>query len=129
MKKTPLLTGLELELMQQIWKNEDVSVEFLRKQLANNGRSLALPSIRTMLSILQKKGFVTRRQVSRAYVYNALIAADEFQHSFVKDAVNRAFSGSAAGLVTALLNRELISESELHQIKEMISDYEGGKKK
>ena len=54
MKKTPLLTGLELELMQIIWKNEDVSVEFLRQQLADSGRPLALPSIRTMLTILKK---------------------------------------------------------------------------
>lgn len=129
MKKTPLLTGLELELMQIIWKNKDVSVEFLRQQLADSGRSLALPSIRTMLTILKKKGFVTRRQISRAHVYNALIKADEFQHSFVRDALNRAFYGSATGLVTALLNRELVSKGELNQIKKMISDYEGSKKK
>lgn len=129
MKKTPLLTGLELELMQIIWKNKDVSVEFLRQQLADSGRSLALPSIRTMLAILKKKGFVTRRQISRAYVYNALIKADEFQHSFISDALNRAFYGSATGLVTALLNRELVSKGELNQIKKMISDYEGSKKK
>lgn len=129
MKKTPLLTDLELELMQIIWKNKDVSVEFLRQQLADSGRSLALPSIRTMLTILKKKGFVTRRQISRAHVYNALIKADEFQHSFVRDALNRAFYGSATGLVTALLNRELVSKGELNQIKKMISDYEGSKKK
>ncbi|HAJ75568.1 MAG TPA: hypothetical protein DCM64_03845 [Gammaproteobacteria bacterium] len=129
MKETPLLTGLELELMQIIWKNEDVSVEFLRQQLADSGRPLALPSIRTMLNILKKKGFVNRRQVSRAYVYNALIKADEFQYNFIRDALNRAFSGSPTGLVTALLNRELVSKSELDQIKTMISDYERGKKK
>ncbi|MCG8415982.1 MAG: BlaI/MecI/CopY family transcriptional regulator [Pseudomonadales bacterium] len=129
MKKTPLLTELELELMQIIWANDDVSVEFLRQQLADNGRPLALPSIRTMLSILKKKGFVSRRQVSRAYVYNAAIAADDFQQNFIRDALNRAFSGSATGLFTALLNRDLVSESELKQIKAMISDYEGDQKK
>ncbi len=129
MKKAPLLTELELELMQVIWKSEDVTVEFLRQKLAESGRPLALPSIRTMLSILMKKGFVKRRQVSRAYVYNALINADEFQHSFIKDAMNRAFSGSPTGLVTALLNRELVSKRELNQIKKMIAEYEGGKKK
>lgn len=129
MKKTPLLTGLELELMQIIWKHEDVSVEFLRQELSATGRPLALPSIRTMLAILSKKGFVTRRRVSKAFVYNALIEADAFQRSFVKDALDRAFSGSAASLVTALLNREHLKKSELDQIKKMISDYEGGKGK
>ena len=126
MKKTPLLTSLELDLMQIIWKNEDVSVGFLRNELADKGHPLALPSIRTMLAILQKKGFLERHLQSRAYVYNALIAADEFQHSFVKDLLKRAFDGSATGLVTALLNRELVSETELDQIKKMITDYEGG---
>ncbi len=129
MKKTPLLTELELELMQLIWKNQDATVEFLRQQLADSGRPLALPSIRTMLGILKNKGFVNRRQTGRAYVYNALIAADEFQQSFIKDALHRAFSGSPTGLVTALLNRELVSKKDLDQIKKMISDYEEGKRK
>ncbi len=129
MKNTPRLTNLELELMQIIWKHEDVSVEFLRTQLSDHGHPLALPSVRTMLSILGKKGFVERRLESRAYVYNALIPADEFQHSFVKDLLKRAFGGSATGLVTALLNRELVHQKELDQIKRMITDYEEGDKK
>ena len=128
MKKTPLLTSLELDLMQIIWKNEDVSVGFLSTELADRGHPLALPSIRTMLAILRKKGFLERNLQSRAYVYNALIPADEFQHSFVKDLLKRAFDGSATGLVTALLNGELVNETELDQIKKMITDYEGGDK-
>ena len=128
MKNTPLLTNLELELMQIIWKHKDVSVEFLRRQLSDNGHPLALPSVRTMLSILGKKGFVERRLEGRAYVYNALIPADEFQHSFVKDLLQRAFGGSPTGLVTALLNREIVNQKELDQIKRMITDYEEGDK-
>jgi len=115
--------------MQVIWKNEDVSVDFLRQALADSGRPLALPSIRTMLSILRNKGFVKRRQVSRAYVYNAVIEAQDFQHNFISDAMDRAFSGSATGLVTALLNKDLVSKRELAEIKEMIADFERRKKK
>ena len=129
MKKTQLLTSLELELMQIIWRGEDVSVEFIRTEMEANGHPLALPSIRTMLSILMKKGFLQRRQQSRAYVYNALIPEDEFHHSFIKDLLHRTFQGSPTGLVTALLNRELVSKEDLNQIKSMIKDYEKGAKK
>ena len=129
MKKTPLLTSLELELMQIIWKSEDVSVEFIRTEMAENGHPLALPSIRTMLSILMKKGFLERRLQSRAHVYNALIPEEEFHHSFIKDLLQRTFEGSPTGLVTALLNRELVSKEDLSEIKNMINDYERGGKK
>lgn len=115
--------------MQIIWKSEDVSVEFLKKRLAALGHPLALPSIRTMLAILQKKGYLERRLEGRAYVYNALIAAEEFQQGFVKDLLKRAFNGSAAGLVTALLNREIVNDKELSKIKKMIADYEGENEK
>ncbi len=128
-KKTPLLTRLELELMQIIWKGEDVSVEFLKDQLAKNGHPLALPSIRTMLSILRKKGFIERHAVGRAYAYNASIPADKFQRSYLRDLMTQAFEGSAIGLVTALLNRELVNKEELGEIKKMISDYEEGENK
>lgn len=127
-KKTPPLTNLELALMQIIWRSEDISVDSLRAQLAEAGQSLALPSVRTMLAILQKKGFVGRHLVGRAYVYNALIPAAQFHQGFVRDLLNRAFSGSAAGLVTALLNGEMLNKQELTQVKKMIKEYEGAKK-
>ncbi len=130
MKKTPppALTSLELALMQIIWQQQDTSVEDLRQKLAADGHPLALPSVRTMLAILQRKGFVERRLAGRAYVYNAIIAAADFQQGFVRDLLQRAFNGSAMGLVTALLNGELLSRQELAQVKKMIKDFEGGRK-
>jgi BlaI family penicillinase repressor len=129
-KKTPppSLTSLELALMQIIWQQKDTSVEDLRRQLAIAGHPLALPSVRTMLAILQRKEFVERRLAGRAYVYNAIIAAADFQQGFVRDLLKRAFNGSATGLVTALLNGELLTRQDLAQVKKMIRDFEGGKK-
>jgi BlaI family penicillinase repressor len=126
--QAPSLTGLELALMQIIWQQKDISVEDLRQQLDAAGHPLALPSVRTMLAILQKKGFVERRLVGRAYIYNALIAAADFQQGFVRDLLKRVFNGSATDLVTALLNRELPTRQELAQVKKMIRDYQGGKR-
>jgi BlaI family transcriptional regulator, penicillinase repressor len=123
----PSLTSLELALMQVIWQQKDTSVEDLRRQLADARHLLALPSVRTMLAILQKKGFVERRLVGRAYIYNAIIAAADFQNGFVRDLLKRVFNGSATDLVTALLNRELLTRQELAQVKKMIRDFEGGK--
>jgi BlaI family transcriptional regulator, penicillinase repressor len=127
-KRIPSLTTLELAVMQVIWTHEDVAVDFLRKQLETAGHPLALPSVRTMLAILQKKGFVERRLEGRAYLYRARIPASEFQQGFLRDLLNRAFNGSAAGLVTALLNGEMISQQELAQVKKMIKEFQGGQK-
>jgi hypothetical protein len=66
-----------------------------------------------MLPILQRKKFVERRLVGRAYIYNPIIAAVNFQQGFLRDLLKRVFRGSATDLVMALLNRELLTRQAL----------------
>ena len=124
-KKIPKLTELELELMQIIWARDDeISVGSIQSTLSEQGHPLALPSIRTMLGILQEKGFVSRRLKGKAYLYTAEIPAANYQRSFLKTLLERAFDGSASGLVSALLSKEVVDEKELNKIKQLIKDYD-----
>ena len=50
-KKSKTLTELELDIMQIVWQTDEIAVEELRQALKKSGRTLALPSIRTMLGI------------------------------------------------------------------------------
>ena len=55
------LTELELTIMRTLWARPggEGTVESIREALETAGRPLALPSIRTMLTILMKKGYVS----------------------------------------------------------------------
>jgi predicted transcriptional regulator len=124
-RKLQKLTPLELEIMQVVWGKEEVTVEEVREGLQKRGRPLALPSIRTMLGILQEKGYVTRRRVGKPFFYRALVTAEQGRRRLLKDIVDRAFAGSALELVAALVKADMVTEEELEQVRELLTDEEG----
>jgi predicted transcriptional regulator len=127
-RKTRTLTELELQIMQIVWKNEEIAVEDIRQTLEQAGKPLALPSIRTMLGILQEKGYVTRRAEGRRFVYRARVPQEKARESILKDVVDRAFDGSALDLVAALFDTRLVSKRDMDAVKRLIREAEGGTK-
>lgn len=125
-KRTGTLTALELEIMQVVWELGEGTVEEIRSALEARGRPLAPPSIRTMLAILQEKGYATRGKVSRAHVYRALVSEEKAKKRILKDIVERAFAGSAASLVAALVRADMVSDQELRQIRRLIGEQSRG---
>lgn len=123
-QKSCTLTNLELAIMQIVWNNGEVLVDDIRQNLEDLGRPLALPSIRTMLGILQDKGYVTRRKVGRGHTYKAVVPQEKAQKNIIKDLLDRAFQGSAMNLVAALLDTRMVSENELSRVKGLIRKYE-----
>ena len=123
-RKTRTLTELELEIMREIWERGEVTVEDIRQAFDRAGKPLALPSIRTMLSILQQKGYVTRRPFGRGHAYRAIISADQAQKRILKDIIERAFDGSALSLVSAMVNAKMVSSKDLARIRRLIAKRE-----
>jgi len=119
-RKTRTLTELELEIMQVVWKHGEATVEEIRRALDAENKPLALPSVRTMLSILQSKGYVTRREDGRRHVYRPRVSQDRARKSILKDVVERAFEGSVLDLVAALIDTRMVSKGELDEVWRLI---------
>ena len=128
-RKSRTLTELELEIMQVVWREGEVAVEALREALAASGSSLALPSVRTMLGILQEKGYVERRREGRGHRYKALIPADQAERSILDDVIGRVFDGSASNLVAALVSQGMVGKDDLAAARKLIAKQRRGKKK
>ena len=125
-RKKRTLTELELEIMQIVWQQDEVTVKALCEKFERSDRPLALPSIRTMLGILQDKGYVKRRPFGRGYAYSATVSADQARTSILKDIIERAFNGSASTLVTALVNSDMVSDGELKKVRQLVKQHEKG---
>jgi len=123
-RKQRTLTEFELEIMQVLWQDEEVTVEEVRRAFEEAGKPLALPTIRTMLGILKKKGYVTRRRFGRGHAYRPTVSRDKARKRIIKDILERAFEGSALGLVATLVNTRMVSRKELEKIRELIWKYE-----
>ncbi len=76
---------LERELMEHVWKLDEVSVTDVHEQL--DGR-LAYTTVMTTLDRLFKKGILQRRKQGRAFIYSARFTREQFKQSLVKKALS-----------------------------------------
>ena len=101
------LGELEKAVMESVWESDGpVSAYDVQEQLEAAGRALAATTLLTVLSRLEKKGFVTPHKDVRPYRYSAVASrADhvaELMHEVLGDSRDR----------TAVLERFVGSVSE-----------------
>jgi len=113
--------------MQVIWQIGDATPESVLKQLRRQGRSLSDGSVRKILSILESKGYLSRRPEGRTFRYRADVPKTQANRSMLTDLLNRAFGGSPALMVAALLDNPRVGENEFKEIKRLISKLEKAK--
>ncbi|MEM9284226.1 MAG: BlaI/MecI/CopY family transcriptional regulator [Verrucomicrobiota bacterium] len=119
----PPLTELELQIMNVIWKQrEEISVEEIQQALNADGRPLALPSIRTILKILQKKDYLERRSEGRKHLYSPVISETRGKHGILNHLVERAFDGSSFDLVASLLRSDMVKKGDIDRVKSLLED-------
>ncbi len=117
-------TRVELEFMQILWKNDDISAEDVRSHLKEQGRTLTDGSVRKILQILVNKGHLARNKKGRKYMYKVTTSDVQAEKRIVGDMLDRAFQGNVPSLVAALLETKNVSRKDLEEIRRLISKYE-----
>lgn len=105
------LTGKEEEVMEMIWRigpcaPKDVVAEYEEPKPHIN-------TIATMFQSLERKGYLIHEAKGRGYIYSAAIAQEDYGRSKFTNFVNRYFDNSYMNVVSALVQEEKISKSEL----------------
>jgi len=114
-----ILTKLELELMQVIWRFGSSTVSAVQAELT---RPLAYTTVQTMLNILERKGKVRRELRGRAYVYSARVTKAKAVGNSVRDLINRMFGGSSEELVMSLLKNGEIDAKRLAELTHLFNE-------
>src|SRR3954469_9080273 len=79
-------------------------------------------AVRAMLKRLEDKGFVTRKECERGYVYSPTVSDSVAKKSALSEIVRVFFNGSPASAATALLGMsDKLKEDELSELEQMIS--------
>jgi len=123
-RKSPTFTEVELEFMRVIWPAGEVTTEDVRAALRDLGRDLSDGSVRKVLSILIRKGHLTRRPEGRGFLYKPAVGQGQANRKMVQDLITRAFGGSAALMVAALFDGKAISERDFEDIKRLVAEHE-----
>src|SRR5579863_6911935 len=121
----PLPTGAELDILAVLWRLGPATVREVHDELQKeSGYTTTLKQMQLMLG----KGLLIRTERFGAHVYEAGIPKEQTQTQIVGDLLNRAFEGSARGLVLGALSAKAASADELAEIRRMIGAFEKGRK-
>jgi predicted transcriptional regulator len=112
-KTSPTLTDGELRLMNVLWRRGPSTVLEIQDGLDDE---LVDSTIRTLLRILEDKGYVRRLKEGRAFRYQPLVGRDETRANAVQQVVRRFFR-NPADLVMNLMDSGELDEAELVKIR------------
>jgi len=113
----------QLEIMKIIWELGEATVRGVYETLLKR-RRVAYTTVMTMMSVLEEKGHLKKRQVGRAFVYRPARSRSQVVGGMVTDFVGRVFNGSAEALVVQLIKDKRLSPKDLDRIKELIEEAE-----
>ena len=114
-----LLTEVELELMNLLWKLEEGTVHNIQEA---SSRKLAYTSVSTMMRILEQKGYVTSRKEGRGHVYLPAVTKSSYEATALENVVERVFEGAPALLVRRLLDTKSLSKEDLQSIESLLKE-------
>jgi predicted transcriptional regulator len=112
-----VFTSRELDLMAVLWDHGPSTVAEVREQL---GDGVSHNTVATLLSILEKKGYVDHAEEGKAFRYRALVDRDEAGRSAISRVVDTIFGGSAHALITHFVRDRRLSDDEVREIRALL---------
>lgn len=117
------LTGLQLSIMDVLWERGEATTQDVWAALSS-ARPLALTTVATIMSRLERKEILTHRREGRQYVYRACVSRSEVRRSKVKELTENLFGGDAAALVSHLVRADEVDAEGLKRIRELLEEAE-----
>lgn len=114
------LGDLQLAIMRILWSRGEATVAEVHETLEPE-RGLALTTIATMLTKMEKKGVVDHRAEGRRFIFRPLVSESQVRRSMVADLTSQLFLGDVTALVNHLLSEHEIDARELAQLRKLIS--------
>jgi BlaI family transcriptional regulator, penicillinase repressor len=108
------LTGREAQLMDAVWRLGEATAEQIREALPE---SLHDSTVRTLLRVLESKGYLRHEPRGKAYVYRAAVERAKAQRHALRSVLSRFFGGSAEDLVLRLIEDERITPEQLDALR------------
>lgn len=117
------LTNLQMDVMQVLWQQNEATVSQVHAAL-HEERRLAMTTVATLLSRLEKYGLLTHRTEGRQYVYRPLVSQSEVRRSQLTDLIDQFFHGNPADLVYHLISETEVDEDDLARLQVLIESKE-----
>jgi BlaI family transcriptional regulator, penicillinase repressor len=119
----PKPTEAELEILGVLWKRGPSTVRQVYEAFTD-AKQTGYTTTLKLMQIMAEKGLLKRDESERAHVYEPGLPQAQTRKRLVDDLVDRAFSGSAAGLVLQALSGRRATAAELDEIRTLLDGME-----
>lgn len=119
MKKLP---DAELELMIIIWDAEKPVTRVEIEEKLSEDRDVLPNTILTLLTRLEKRGFLKKVRDGKINYYSALVDKEPYLKEASQGILNRMFKGSLKNFAAALYDGEELSEEDAAELMEFLEN-------
>src|SRR6266540_2908004 len=121
MSKAPDLGELQLAILRVLWKKKKASAADVHSALGAR-RDIAITTVSTILTRLERRGIVSHRTMGRTFVYRPAITEKAVRSSMLRSLVNSVFSRDPTAVVSQLLTSRDISRGDLDRMRDLIDE-------
>jgi BlaI family transcriptional regulator, penicillinase repressor len=121
--RPPRPTDAELEILTALWSIGPATVRQVYEVICRR-RVAQYSTILKFMQIMTDKGLLRRNVKQRAHIYETVKPREWTQRQLAGDLLERAFSGSAKGLLVGALSARRASKEELAEMRRLLDEYE-----
>lgn len=117
------LTQKQLKIMNILWEHGSASTADIHAALQDEA-GYARTTVATMLSRLEKKGFIAHEEINNSFVYHPCVEKQDVRKHAVSSLVSSLFAGDRRALLNHLVEEGEVDRSEIDEIQEMLKEKE-----
>ena len=120
MNTLPQISEAEFEVMKIVWKCAPISTNEITEKLLQT-TNWSPKTIQTLIKRLVTKGALTYEKQSRMFVYTPVVKESEYIRQESSSFLNRYYDGDITAMVSAYIENDKLSESELDTLRTLLS--------
>ncbi|WP_295126755.1 BlaI/MecI/CopY family transcriptional regulator [uncultured Chitinophaga sp.] len=113
------LTKAEEKVMQVLWKLDKAFVKDIIENLDESPKP-PYTTISSIVRILEGKGFVAYKAYGKTHEYYPVIKREEYSKRTMRQMIADYFDGSAANVMSFLVQEEKLKASDIEALKKLI---------
>ena len=120
MPALPQISEAEFEVMKVVWKYAPISTNEITERLVKT-TTWSPKTIQTLIKRLVNKGVLSYEKQSRVFVYTPLVNEKDYIGQESNTFLNRFYDGNIAAMLSAYIDNDRLSESEIDTLRSLIS--------
>lgn len=120
MKRLP---DAELDVMMAIWKTGEKCTRMELEENLDTEKEWSATTILSMLSRLEKKGFVQVTKEGKQNVYEPLVSQEEYLQAESKTVLEKMYNNSITNFMSALYSGKKPSKKQIDELQDLLDGF------